>query len=126
MFYRTLADLVLLAHALFIAFVVFGGLLAFWRRWLMWAHLPALAWGAAVVAMGWLCPLTPLENAWRQMAGQAGYQDSFIGHYLLSAIYPPGLTRNVQVLLAFLLIAGNAFIYAILCRRRQRHRKIKK
>lgn len=119
MIYHVLADLVLLSHALFIAFVIFGGLLAFWKRWLMWAHLPALAWGAAVVAMGWVCPLTPLENAWRQMAGQAGYQEGFIEHYLLLAIYPEGLTRNGQVLLAFLLLLGNAVVYSVLSRRQR-------
>lgn len=31
MLYRTLADLVLAFHAVFIAFVMFGGLLALWR-----------------------------------------------------------------------------------------------
>ena len=69
MLYRTLADLVLAFHAVFIAFVMFGGLLALWRPRLAWLHLPALAWGALVIGMGWLCPLTPLENALRARAG---------------------------------------------------------
>ena len=62
MLYRTLADLVLAFHAVFITFVMFGGLLALWRPRLAWLHLPALAWGALVIGMGWLCPLTPLET----------------------------------------------------------------
>ncbi|GAA5236654.1 DUF2784 domain-containing protein [Verticiella sediminum] len=117
MIYRILADLVLLVHALFIVFAVFGGLLGFWRRWVVWLHLPAMAWGALVVAMGWVCPLTPLETSLRQMAGQQAYGGSFIEHYLLLMIYPPGLTRSVQALLAALLIGGNAAVYLVLCRR---------
>lgn len=119
MIYRILADLILLTHALFVVFVIFGGLLVLWRRWLAWLHLPALAWGAIIISMGWICPLTPLENTLRQMAGQENYSSSFIEHYLLLAIYPPGLTRQIQLLLAALLILGNLFVYAVLYRRKR-------
>ncbi|MDP1564918.1 MAG: DUF2784 domain-containing protein, partial [Polaromonas sp.] len=60
-----LADAVLLVHLLFIVFAVGGGLLALRWRWMPWLHLPALAWGATVEFAGWICPLTPLENALR-------------------------------------------------------------
>lgn len=118
MAYRVLADLVLLVHALFLAFVVFGGLLALWKRWVMYLHFPALLWGAMLIAMGWICPLTPLENNLRLSAGNAGYSGGFIEHYLLAGIYPEGLTREIQILLAVLLVLGNAIVYAILYRRR--------
>lgn len=109
--YRILADLVLLTHASFVAFVVFGGLLALWKPRVAPWHLIALAWGAAVVGFGWICPLTPLENSLRLLAGQQEYQGGFIEHYLMPVIYPPGLTREVQVLLAAGLIVGNAIVY---------------
>lgn len=119
MIYRALADLVLLAHAFFIVFVIFGGLLVLWRPRFAWLHLPALAWGASVIALGWICPLTPLENVLRQIGGQENYSSSFIEHYLLLAIYPPGLTRTMQLILAILLVAGNLAVYASLfCRRK--------
>ena len=115
--YRLLADLVVLTHASFVAFVVFGGLLALWKpRAVPW-HLVALAWGAAVIGFGWICPLTPLENTLRQLAGQEGYQGGFIEHYLMQIIYPPGLTREVQVFLATGLIVGNAIVYGWVFRR---------
>ena len=33
-------------HFLFIAFALFGSFLVLWKRWIVWLHLPALAWGA--------------------------------------------------------------------------------
>ncbi|AOB32211.1 hypothetical protein AKI39_18050 [Bordetella sp. H567] len=120
MMYRILADAVLIAHMLFVAWVVFGGLSVFWKRWLAWVHLPALAWGVAVAGMGWICPLTPLENALRVQADQTPYGGDFIHHYLTALIYPPGLNRVTQTLLAVLLLAGNAIVYALLYRRRRR------
>lgn len=119
--YRILADAVLIAHGFFVAWVVFGGLAAFWRRWLIWLHLPALAWGAAIAGMGWICPLTPLENALRVQAGQQPYGGDFINHYLTALIYPPGLTRGAQTLLAVLLVGGNAIVYGLLYRRIRFH-----
>ncbi|NWG87031.1 MAG: DUF2784 domain-containing protein [Hydrogenophilaceae bacterium] len=121
MSYSLLADLVLLAHLGFIAFVGGGGLLvARWPR-LIWLHLPLAAWGAAVEIANLPCPLTPLENSLRQSAGEAGYAGDFIGHYLLAVIYPEGLTRPVQIGLGLLVIAMNLVVYAWVIRRwRQR------
>lgn len=120
MSYRLLADLVLIVHGLFVAFVVFGGLLALWKRWIAYLHLPALAWGALVIGMGWICPLTPLEISLRQQAGQQGYGDGFIEHYVLALIYPEGITRGTQIVLAALLIVGNIIVYALWARRGRR------
>ncbi|WP_088148291.1 DUF2784 domain-containing protein [Achromobacter denitrificans] len=118
--YRLLADLVLAVHGLFVAFVVFGGLLALWKRWIAYLHLPALAWGALVIGMGWICPLTPLEVSLRQRAGDQGYDGGFIEHYLVPLIYPEVITRETQIILAVLLVAGNLLIYALWARRGRR------
>ena len=68
---RLLADGIVVLHFLFIAFVVLGGVLVLrWPR-LAWVHLPAACWGAAIELSGWICPLTPLENRFRQAAGEA-------------------------------------------------------
>ena len=120
MIYRVLADLVLVLHFAFILFAIFGGLLVL-RRWrVIWLHLPALVWGATIVGLGAICPLTPLENALRTMAGQQAYAGSFLEHYLLIAIYPPGLTREVQVMLAAGLVILNVIIYFLVWRRYRR------
>lgn len=106
-----LADLVVLLHLAFILFVMLGGLLVLrWRR-LMWLHLPVVVWGAAIEFVGWICPLTPLENRLRAAAGEAGYSGGFIEHYLIPLIYPAGLTRELQWLLGALVLLVNAAVY---------------
>ena len=117
MLYRYAADLVLLAHCAFVAFVVAGGLLCFrWPR-VRFVQLPAAVWGLAVEWTGGVCPLTPLENALRRLGGEAGYGGGFIQHYLVAVLYPAGLTRSTQVVLGIGVIAVNAAVYAIWWRR---------
>lgn len=106
-----LADLVVLLHLAFILFVMLGGLLVLRRRRLMWLHLPVVAWGAAIEFVGWVCPLTPLENRLRAAAGEAGYSGGFVEHYLIPLIYPEGLTRELQWLLGALVLLVNALVY---------------
>jgi hypothetical protein len=94
--YRLLADLVVVVHLGFVAFVVAGGLLVLrWPR-LAWAHLPCAVWGALIEFAGWVCPLTPLENDLRRLGGEAGYEGGFVERYLTSVLYPHGLTRTHQ------------------------------
>jgi hypothetical protein len=112
MIYSWLADLTLFLHLAFVLFVVFGGLLIFrWPR-LIWWHLPAAVWGAAVELGGWLCPMTPLEIWLRMKAGGEGYQGDFIAHYLIPILYPAGLTRTAQLVLGLVVVAMNAALYA--------------
>ena len=121
MIYRALADLVLTLHLGFVLFVVFGGLLVMrWPR-LVWIHIPAAVWGAAIEYTGWICPLTPLENWLRARGGEAGYAGGFIEHYLLPTLYPQGLTRGTQFVLGSLVLMINAAAYgALLLRTRRR------
>lgn len=114
-----LADAVLLLHGTFIAWAVLGAL-AVWR-WprLVWAHLPALAWGVWIEASGGVCPLTPLESALRLRAGQRGYDGSFIEQHLGALIYPQGLTAALQWRLALGLAAFNLVVYGLMMWRRR-------
>jgi hypothetical protein len=112
MCYHLAADVLLIAHLAFIVFVMLGGLLLLkWPR-LIYLHLPAVVWGILVELRGWLCPLTPLEQHYRALAGETGYSGGFVQHYLLPLIYPAGLTRDVQTLLALCVITINLVIYA--------------
>lgn len=111
MLYRLGAEAVLLLHFSFIAFVLFGALLALRWRWVVLAHLPAAAWGCFVELTGRICPLTYVENDLRSRAGLSGYSEGFIEHYLLPVIYPAGLTRHVQFALAGLVVIVNVAAY---------------
>ncbi|PAV26657.1 uncharacterized protein DUF2784 [Tamilnaduibacter salinus] len=114
MVWQLAAEAVLVVHLLFIIFAVFGGLLGLWRRWLIVLHLPAVAWASLLMINGWLCPLTPLEITLRQWAGQTGFEGSFIGHYLVSVIYPSGLTRTLQTLLGVGVGVFNVGVYGVI------------
>lgn len=125
MLFRLAADTVLLLHLAFILFALLGALLAARWRWLVWVHLPAAAWGFYVELTGRVCPLTDWENHFRRLAGQAGYAESFIEHYLLALIYPAGLTREIQFVLAGIVVIVNVALYAWLWRRWRASRKIR-
>jgi len=111
-----LADLIVLIHFAFVLFVIFGGLLAL--RWpkAAYVHLPIAVYGALIELVGWICPLTPLEKRLRESAGLEGYQGGFVEHYILPALYPSGLTRNIQVALGGLVIVLNLAVYALVLR----------
>jgi len=118
--WRILADLLVVLHIAFAAFVVLGGFLAWKWRWAVFVHLPALAWGFWVEISGRICPLTPLEIHLRRLAGEAGYQGGFIDHYVVALLYPPGLTRGDQWALAAILLALNLIAYGALLRPHRR------
>jgi hypothetical protein len=90
MIWSALADGLVVIHFAFTAFVIFGGF------------------------------LTPLENHWRHLAGQAGYGEGFLTHYLVRVLYPAGLTWHIQRELAALLVAINVVAYVGLVRRPRR------
>lgn len=127
MLYRIGADAVLLLHLGFILFVLLGGLLVAWQRGFLFLHLPAIAWGVFVELTGRLCPLTSWENLLRQRAGSAGYEASFVEHYLLPLIYPSWLSVPIQYLLAGVVVLVNLLIYGWLAWRRHKasaHRRL--
>lgn len=119
--YGVLADLVLVIHFAFVAFVLLGGLLALrWRR-VAWVHIPVAIYGALIEFVGFICPLTPVEVSLRRQAGQAGYEGGFIEHYITAALYPSGLTREIQIALGVFVLLLNGIVYTIWLRRRARH-----
>ena len=114
--YRAAADALLIVHFAFVLFVALGGLLVL--RWpkLAWVHIPAVAWAAFIEFSGRICPLTPLEVAMRLGAGEAGYAGDFLERYIVAAIYPDGLTREIQLMLGAAVLLLNAIIYIVVVR----------
>ena len=119
MVFALLAFATVVVHLAFILFVIFGGLLVARRRRLAPVHLGCAAWGAYVALANRICPLTPLENWFRQRGGGAGYSGDFLEHYLLAIIYPTGLTASTQRALGVAVIVLNAGVYAWILRTRR-------
>jgi hypothetical protein len=113
---RALADLVVIVHLTFIVFVALGSLVALRWRWVPWLHLPAVGWAALLEFSGLTCPLTPLENWLRRLGGAQGYAGGFVDRYLLPVVYPPALTRELQIALGVLVCAVNGTVYLLLSR----------
>lgn len=118
-----LADVVLVAHWLFVLFVVGGEaliLLAWWRSW-AWArnlwfrvlHMLAIAFVVAETWVGVICPLTVLEDRLRRLhAPESGYELSFIGYWLQRWLYysaPEWVFTVVYTVFALVVVAS--FIY---------------
>ncbi|MBB6094473.1 hypothetical protein HNQ60_003360 [Povalibacter uvarum] len=112
MLFRLLADGVLVVHLAFVLFVALGGFLVL--RWpsVAWLHVPAACWGAYIEFSGRICPLTPLENSFRERGGEAGYSGGFIDHYITALIYPEGLTRTAQMMIGTAVVVLNVGLYA--------------
>jgi hypothetical protein len=114
---RLLADAIVALHFGFIAFVVAGGLLALLNRGWAVPHVPAVLWASWTEFTGSVCPLTPVENALRRQAGDAGYAGGFVDHYLIPLIYPEALTSRTQIALGLGLVAINGILYGLAWRR---------
>jgi hypothetical protein len=121
--YGIFSDIVVLIHLTFVIFAVLGAGLIIWRRWIIWLHIPAFWWAIWIECTGGICPLTPLENWLRIKGGQGAYEGDFVATYLLPVLYPAGLTRNAQIILAMMAIVINVLIYGSIVYKRSRKKK---
>lgn len=96
-FYIIIADLILISHTLFVAFMVLGVVAIYigyffswsWVRnyWFRVIHLLGIAFVILESWTGIICPLTSWEMLLREKAGEATYSGSFIQHWLHTLIY---------------------------------------
>jgi hypothetical protein len=121
MIYLLLADMVVILHFTFILFVIFGGLLVWRWRKLIWVHLPLAIWGVIVEWGNFICPLTPLENHFRELGQQEKYTLSFTEEYIYPIIYIEGLDRELQYILGAVVIIINLTIYGFIFKRFKKH-----
>lgn len=94
---KLLADLIVIFHATYVSFVVFGLVLILmgialrweWVRnfWFRGLHLAAIGFVVLEEAAGMVCPLTHWEHQLRKMAGDTGYAGDFIGHWVHRLIF---------------------------------------
>lgn len=95
-----LADATMVIHFAFLAYVVAGGFIAWWRPVAFWPHLVLVGWGFSTVVFGLNCPLTYVENWARQRAHMPLLETGFIDHYLTGVLYPRSYSTLVLVLAA--------------------------
>ena len=92
-----LADMVLVFHAAYVAYVVLGlgaillGIVFEWNwvrnLWFRLTHLAAIALVAAESIVGLTCPLTTPENRLRIAAGARGYHAGCIADWVAPLIF---------------------------------------
>ena len=105
-------DLVLGVNFTFVIFSVLGGFLVLWKRWIAWFQVPSVPWSSFVSLFSHVCPLTPIENRFRRLAGQAGYEGGFVQHYVAPLVYPGGMPRRMELIAGFSVLIWNACVYA--------------
>jgi len=110
---RALGDLVLCLHFAFIIFAVLGGFIVLWKPWFAWLHVPSVLWSGYVNLSGQVCPLTPLENRFRYLAGQAGYEGGFVQHYVAPLVYPGMMPDRWGLVSGLSVILWNALVYTL-------------
>jgi hypothetical protein len=125
LFYQLAADVLLVLHALFVAFLVLGVVAIYLGVWLSWGwvrnfwlRLFHLAGIAIVVFQAWagmICPLTVWEMELRKLSGASGlerYDGSFIQHWVQTLLYyeAPGWVFVVVYTLFGGLIVASWFI----------------
>jgi hypothetical protein len=100
--YSTVVGATVGAHFAYLLYLPSGGFLALrWPRSML-LHVPAVVWGAGVVALGFPCPLTQLEQWARSRAGMNPLPaPGFVDRYIAGVCYPANRTGSAQ-LLAFM------------------------
>jgi hypothetical protein len=120
---KLLADLIVVLHATYFSFVVFGLLLILlgvvfrwgWVRnfWFRTLHLTAIGIVVLEALIGMNCPLTDWEDRLREMAGEAGYAGDFIGYWAHRLIFyeaKPWVFRVLHICFGLAVLA--AFVLA--------------
>jgi hypothetical protein len=116
MIFRGLAYTTALAHLAFIIALV-GGAFAVWRRPGFWRlHLPVVVAMATVSLLGADCPLTVLENFFRERGGWDAYDGGFISHYLVEPLNPEGITSTIRAGIILAWIVPNVVAYMLVVR----------
>ena len=121
MIFRALGDAVVVVHLGFIVFIAVGGFIAWRWRWLIWVHIPTVVWGAAIIVIGFDCPLTPLEKHLRERGGETAYEGGFVDRYIEDVVYPEEYTAHLRALAVVLILVSYGLIIRS-CGRRPRSR----
>jgi hypothetical protein len=108
---EVLAVAVPLVHFAFVVVLV-GGAFVVLRHPRWWkVHLPAVLAMTAVTSIGLDCPLTDLENHFRERAGWSRYETGFISHYLVEPWHPSGINTPIRFGIIAIWLVPNVLAY---------------
>ena len=108
-----MADLIVIIHLLTVGFVIGGGLIVLkWKRAAL-VHLPIVAWVIFAECFHKTCPLTYVENWFRERGSMDTYQGDFVAHYLMPVLYPDALTPKIQIAIGIGVLVINVSMYVI-------------
>lgn len=105
-----------LLHLAFVVVLVGGAFVVGRRPWLWKVHLPAVLAMTAVTTAGADCPLTVLENHFRERAGWQPYERGFIAHYLVEPWHPSGITPTIRLGIIAIWLVPNLLAYLAVVR----------
>ena len=117
-----LANAVAVLHAAVVLFMLTGSLLALRRPWVLWLHVPVALAILAIYATGSDCPLTTWELALRADAGEPGYRDGFLGHYITGPLGFPIEAASTKIGILAVAFLPNVVGYGLLLGRARRTR----
>ncbi|HEY4017948.1 MAG TPA: DUF2784 domain-containing protein [Pseudonocardiaceae bacterium] len=122
MVFRLLDDFTVAVHYLVMAYIVFGGFLAWRWRWTIVTHGLFICWAVITLVFPWAnCPLTYAENYFRQLGGLPQLNGGFIDTYITGVLYPVNDVHLVQIIVGLLVIAS--WVGFFLLRNRDRQSK---
>lgn len=119
MVYRVLAEATMVVHFAFVVYVVVGGFLAWRWPWTIVPHAIAAGWGLVISVFSLECPLTPLEDRFRRMAGERGLPSGFIDTYIEGVLYPERFVDEVRLAVAVVVVAS--WVGLLVRRQRRAH-----
>jgi hypothetical protein len=134
-FYSLLADILLLIHFAFVAFVVLGFVVIWIGHFCRWpfvrnlrfriAHLAAIGFVLAESLGGIVCPLTTWENQLRTRAGQdAAYSGSFIQHWFGRILFHDWSERTFTVIYAAFFLFVVLTFWVVRPKRREKRQRV--
>lgn len=104
-------------HFIFVAVVLLGGLVVWYRPRFAAVHAPVFAYAVVIEAVRFQCPLTLIEKNLRALAGLENYTRGFLGHYVEPWLVAAGLPQAVYAHMGYWTVGLNALLYVWLARR---------
>ena len=117
-----LADTVAVVHGAAVLLMLTGAVVALWRPWVLWVHVPVSLAILAVNLTGEPCPLTVLELELRSRVGGAVYDGGYLGHYVFAPMGLDVASPSVQAAIYTVAVTPNVLAFGLLALR-GRHRR---